>query len=74
MTTNQKSAGVLNDLIQINNDRITGYEKAAKEAEANDADLKKLFLKMADEYSNPQFKKGFNIPKGCDWQNLYNSQ
>lgn len=49
MTTNQKSAGVLNDLIQINNDRITGYEKAAKEAEANDADLKKLFLKMADE-------------------------
>ncbi len=30
-----------------------------------------LFLKMADEYSNP---KGFNIPNGCDWPSLYKTK
>ncbi|MEO6669050.1 MAG: PA2169 family four-helix-bundle protein [Ferruginibacter sp.] len=49
MTTNEKLAEVLNDLVQINNDRITGYEKAAKEAENIDIDLKAIFNKMADE-------------------------
>jgi uncharacterized protein (TIGR02284 family) len=49
MTTNQKLADVLNDLIQINNDRITGYEKAATEAEKMDIDLKAIFNKMADQ-------------------------
>jgi uncharacterized protein (TIGR02284 family) len=49
MISNQKLAGVLNDLIQINNDRITGYEKAAKETESKDADLQSVFSKMADE-------------------------
>ncbi len=29
-----------------------------------------LFLKMADEFSDPKYKKKFNIPKGCDWQSL----
>lgn len=49
MTTNQKLTSVLNDLIQINNDRITGYEKASKEIENIDIDLKAVFSKMADE-------------------------
>jgi uncharacterized protein (TIGR02284 family) len=49
MTTNEKLTEVLNDLIQINNDRITGYEKASKEAENIDIDLKAVFNKMADE-------------------------
>ena len=49
MSTNEKLAEVLNDLIQINNDRITGYEKAATESESVDIDLKAIFNKMADE-------------------------
>ncbi|MFV8373284.1 ferritin-like domain-containing protein [Flavobacterium sp. LB2P74] len=37
----EKSIDVLNSLIQINNDRIEGYETASKEAE--ESDLKILF-------------------------------
>jgi uncharacterized protein (TIGR02284 family) len=40
---------VLNDLIQINNDRIEGYEKALKELRPEDADLKALFSSMISE-------------------------
>ena len=40
---------VLNDLIQINNDRIQGYEKAVKELKNEDADLKSLFDTMIVE-------------------------
>lgn len=29
-----------------------------------------LFLKMADEYTDPQYKKKFNIPSDCNWQIL----
>lgn len=49
MEKNEKIAEVLNDLIEINNDRIEGYEKAAKETETEDADLRTLFTDMADE-------------------------
>lgn len=49
MKTNEKTAEVLNDLIQINNDRIVGYEKAAKETAAEDADLRAIFESMAAE-------------------------
>src|SRR6476620_1793065 len=49
ITTNEKLTEILNDLIQINNDRITGYEKASKEVEGVDVDLKAVFAKMADE-------------------------
>jgi len=49
MKTNEKTAEVLNDLIQINNDRIEGYERAAKETDGSDADLRTLFLSMASE-------------------------
>jgi uncharacterized protein (TIGR02284 family) len=47
--SNSETAGVLNDLIQINNDRIEGYEKAAKELAAEDQDLRQLFISMIDE-------------------------
>jgi uncharacterized protein (TIGR02284 family) len=49
MKTNEKTAEVLNDLVQINNDRIEGYERAAKETDTEDADLRDLFLNMASE-------------------------
>lgn len=40
---------ILNDLVQINNDRITGYEHALKELKAEDVDLKILFENMIDQ-------------------------
>lgn len=49
-TTVEKSTeavSLLNDLIVINNDRIEGYEKAAKETE--DAELKSVFNSMVEE-------------------------
>ena len=49
MATNEKLEEVLNDLIEINTDRITGYEKASKETKDVDVDLQAIFNKMADE-------------------------
>ncbi len=49
MENNQKVAEVLNDLIQINNDRINGYERALKELKDNDEDLKDIFIGYIDE-------------------------
>jgi uncharacterized protein (TIGR02284 family) len=49
MKQNEKNVAVLNDLIEINNDRVTGYEKAAKETAREDADLRTVFMEMADE-------------------------
>jgi len=49
MKTNEKVSETLNDLIQINNDRIEGYERASKETESGDADLRALFNSMASE-------------------------
>jgi len=59
MEHNEKTAEVLNDLIEINNDRIIGYEKAAKETAVEDADLRELFSGMAEESSDyvAQLKK-----------------
>jgi uncharacterized protein (TIGR02284 family) len=47
---NEKSVNVLNALIQINNDRIEGYETAAKETE--DSDLKSLFAHLQSTSQN----------------------
>jgi uncharacterized protein (TIGR02284 family) len=49
MNTNEKLTEVLNDLIRINNDRTTGYEKASAEAKSIDVDLQATFNKMANE-------------------------
>jgi uncharacterized protein (TIGR02284 family) len=42
---NNKIADALNKLVEINNDRVEGYEKAANETD--DAALKALFLKFS---------------------------
>lgn len=47
-TTNDKLVEVLNDLIEINNDRINGYEKAVENTKDVDIDLQAIFKKMAD--------------------------
>ncbi len=49
ITTNEKLVEVLNDLIEINNDRVVGYEKAADETKTVNIDLQAIFHKMADE-------------------------
>ena len=48
----QNVAEVLNDLIEINNDRIAGYEKALKELKDEDDDLKDLFTTYIDQSRN----------------------
>ena len=40
---------VLNDLIEINNDRIEGYEKAARETSGDATSLNELYNKMASQ-------------------------
>ncbi len=45
----KKTLHVLNDLVRINIDRITGYEKAAHQDKTKDPDLRDLFYKMATE-------------------------
>ena len=49
MTTNKDVTEVLNDLIQINNDRTAGYMRAAEDTDTVDVDLRTIFEKMADE-------------------------
>jgi uncharacterized protein (TIGR02284 family) len=51
-TQSKNTVSLINDLIIINNDRIEGYERAAKETD--DAQLKSIFSHMADE--SRQFK------------------
>lgn len=72
---NEKTAEILNDLIQINNDRITGYEKAANETKIKDTDLQVLFHEMAAESrkyvselsTHVQLKEG-EPEKGTTWK------
>lgn len=51
MATNEKLVSVLNGLIEINNDRIEGYKKAADETDTIDVDLQAIFHKMAGDSS-----------------------
>lgn len=47
--TSKQTSDVLEDLIKINNDRIEGYEKAAKDLKPEDSDLKMIFLRAIDQ-------------------------
>ena len=49
MEKNRETVEVLNDLIQINNDRIVGYEKAIRQTNVEDTDLKILYASMIAE-------------------------
>ncbi len=49
MEKNSKVISLLNDLIQINNDRVVGYEKAIEELKDEDADLRTLFHQYIQE-------------------------
>jgi len=61
----QTNTEILNDLIRINNDRIEGYEKAAKETDERDADLRQLFHEFANDSRNyAQELKAHTVGKG----------
>lgn len=47
MDTTGKPIDVLNNLIQMNNDRIAGFKMVEKDLNETSADLKALFLKFA---------------------------
>jgi len=49
METTEKSIDVLNDLIEINNDRVAGFEKAAKDLGEGDLELSGIFNQYAQE-------------------------
>jgi uncharacterized protein (TIGR02284 family) len=49
MEKNSKVIGILNDLIEINNDRVVGYEKGIEELKGGDQDLKTLFSRYIQE-------------------------
>lgn len=45
----EETIEILNDLIKINHDRISGYEKAIENTETQEAELKTLFSRMIEE-------------------------
>jgi uncharacterized protein (TIGR02284 family) len=49
METTEMTSTILNDLIEINNDRINGYTTAMKELKEEDADLKSVFADRIKE-------------------------
>lgn len=49
MEISEKAMDVINDLIEINNDRVEGFEKAARDLEDQDTGLETVFNKLANE-------------------------
>lgn len=49
MENQEKTVEVLNDLIEINNDRADGFDRAAKDLKDENIDLKATFEKFSDE-------------------------
>jgi uncharacterized protein (TIGR02284 family) len=49
MANQEKITGILNDLIEINNDRIVGYQKAIDELKGENEDLRPLFARYITE-------------------------
>ena len=49
METIQERIDVLNDLIEINNDRVKGFEKVLEDIDDQNVDLKELFRNFADQ-------------------------
>ncbi len=61
MENNKEVIEVLNDLIEINNDRITGYERALKELKEDSSDLKALFEGYIDQSRNIRNELGTEV-------------
>ena len=61
MKTSSEVAEVLNDLIEIHNDRIAGYEKALKELKTEDKDLKILFAGLIGQSHQYKLELGTEV-------------
>ena len=61
MENKNETIGILNDLIQINNDRIAGYTRAIEELKDGDQDLKTLFASMIDESRRAKMELGQEV-------------
>jgi len=70
MTT---SGEILNDLIEINNDRIKGYRHALDDLQASDADLKTLFAGMIDQTKRFNEELAAHVAGGGDEVNNTNT-
>jgi uncharacterized protein (TIGR02284 family) len=57
----QHTVEVLNDLVNINNDRINGYEHATKEVGDGHEDLKQLFTRLIGESHQNKMALGTEI-------------
>ncbi len=49
MATTENGTGIINDLIEINNDRVAGFEKVIADIEDENIDLKELFQTYANQ-------------------------
>ena len=49
---NEKTCGVLNDLVKINHDRVEGYNRAKEEVDVSNFDLMNTFDKMISQSNN----------------------
>jgi len=61
MKTSTEVAEILNDLIEIHNDRIAGYEKAIKELKPEDEDLKILFTSLIGQSHRCKMELGQEV-------------
>ncbi|MBB5644050.1 ferritin-like domain-containing protein [Pedobacter cryoconitis] len=49
MSVSEKTISTLNDLTEINNDRVAGFEKAIADIKDENIDLKAVFLKYSEQ-------------------------
>lgn len=49
MATSDNATGIISDLIEINNDRVAGFEKAIEDIKDENIDLKSLFKDYAQQ-------------------------
>ncbi|NOW97326.1 PA2169 family four-helix-bundle protein [Mucilaginibacter sp. SG564] len=61
MENAQATAGILNDLVQINNDRIEGYQRALKDLKDNEGGLKDLFTTLIGDSHRFKIELGTEI-------------
>ncbi|ASU36513.1 PA2169 family four-helix-bundle protein [Mucilaginibacter xinganensis] len=63
METTEKSIEVLNDLIEINNDRVAGFTHAAKELGDQDPQLSTIFIDFKNQSRENVHQLGTTINK-----------
>lgn len=60
MENTQATAQILNDLIEINNDRIEGYQRASKDLQDDSIELKSLFTRLIGQ------SQGYKLALGTE--------